>query len=74
MLISLFMILLLMTTVISTIIYQRTRNDIHLMLSICSATIFVICGLTIVHWSIHILALLALFCIRIPDFRTNTLK
>ena len=74
MLISLFMMLLLATTVISGIIYQRTRQDIHLMLSVVAAVIFVIWGLAIAHWTIHILALLTLFCIRIPDFRTNTIK
>ena len=74
MLVSLFMILLLVTTIVSAFIYQRTRQDIHLILSICTAIIFVIWGLAIAHWSIHIFALLALLCIRIPEFRANTVE
>jgi multidrug efflux pump subunit AcrB len=68
------MILLLFTTILSAFIYQRTRQDIHLMLSIFTAIIFVVWGLAIAHWSIHIFALLALLCIRIPEFRAKTVE
>lgn len=74
MLISSFMILLLFTTILSALIYQRTSQDIHLMLSICTGIIFVIWGLAIAHWTIHIFALLALFCLRIPEFKANAIK
>lgn len=74
MMISLFMILLLFTSVLSAFIYQRTNQDIHLILSIFTAIIFVIWGLAIAHWSIHIFALLALLCIRIPEFRGKTVN
>ena len=74
MLISLFMVLLIFTTIISALIYQRTSQDIHLILSFCTGIAFVILSLAIAHWTIHLLALLALFCIRIPEFRANTIK
>ncbi len=54
--------------------FPRTRQDIHLMLSIFTAIIFVIWGLAIAHWTVHIFALLALFCIRTPEFKPNTVE
>ncbi len=74
MLISLFLILLLLTTIVNAVFYQRTRQDIHLILSIVTGIIFVIWGLVIAHWTIHIFALLALLCIRIPEFKTKAVK
>ena len=74
MLIALFMILLLFTTILSAFIYQRTSQDIHLMLSIFTGITFIIWGLVIAHWTIHLFALLALFFIRIPEFRANAIK
>lgn len=74
MLISLFMVLLIFTTIISALIYQRTNQDIHLILSFCTGIAFLVLSLVIAHWTIHLLALLALFCIRIPEFRANTIE
>ena len=72
--VTVFMGLLLLTTIISALIYQNTKQEIHLVLSIFTAIILVIWGLTIAHWSIHILALVGLLCIRIPVFSPKTVK
>lgn len=74
MMISLFLALLILTSIVSAVIYQRTSQDIHLLLSVCTAIIFLIWSLAIAHWTIHLLALLALFCIRVPEFRASTIK
>lgn len=74
MLIAVFMTLLFVTTIVSVLIYQRTNQDIHLILAIFTASIFIIWGLAIAHWTIHILALVALLCVRIPIFTPKTVK
>lgn len=74
MLIPVFMTLLLITTIISVFIYQRTNQDIHLILAIFTASILVIWGLAIAHWSIHIFALITLLSIRIPVFTPKTIN
>ncbi len=74
MLIALFMTLLFTTTILSVLIYQRTNQDIHLILAVFTASIFIIWGLAIAHWTIHILALVALLCFRIPLFTPKTVK
>ena len=68
MLASLFLFLLLFTTIASAYLYQRTKHEIHLVLSIFTAIVFLIWGLVIAHWSIHAFALLALLLIRVPNF------
>ena len=52
--------LLLITTIASIVIYLRTSNDIFALLGVCMAICCLIWGLILVHWSIHLLALLAL--------------
>lgn len=74
MMISLFMMLLFLTTIISAFIYQRTNQDIHLVLAIFTAIIFFVCALAMAHWSIHMFALLTLLCIRIPFFNAKTVN
>lgn len=74
MMILLFLTMLLLTTITSTFLYQRTNQEIHLVLALFTAIIFLIWALAIAHWSIHILALLALLYIRIPVFTTKTVK
>jgi len=63
--ITLFMTLLFLTTIVSIFIYRRTNQEIHLVLAIFTAIILIIWGFAVAHWSIHILALLTLLCIRI---------
>lgn len=53
--------LFLFTAAISIVIYLRTSNDIFALLGACMTLICLIWGLVIAHWSIHILALAALF-------------
>ncbi len=56
-----FPILLFVTALASIVIYLRTANDIFALLGAGMAVICLIWGLVIAHWSIHILALAALF-------------
>lgn len=72
--ITLFMTLLFLTSIASIFIYRRTNQEIHLVLAIFTAIILLIWGFAVAHWSIHILALLTLFCIRIPIFTPKTVK
>lgn len=56
-----FPLLLLVTALASIVIYLRTANDIFALLGAGMAVICLIWGLVIAHWSIHVLALAALF-------------
>ena len=56
-----FPILLFVTALASLVIYLRTNNDIFALLSVGTTVTCLIWGLVIAHWSIHILALAALF-------------
>ena len=56
-----FPILLLITAIASIAIYLRTSSDIFAVLGAGMTVICLIWGLVIAHWSIHILALAALF-------------
>ena len=56
-----FPILLFVTAIASIVIYLRTSNDIFALLGAGMSLVCVIWGLVIAHWSIHILALAALF-------------
>jgi hypothetical protein len=55
-----FPFLLLLTAITSIIIYLRTSNDIFASLGVCLLLSCLIWGLIIAHWSIHLLALLAI--------------
>lgn len=72
--IPLFMTLLFLTSLLSIFIYQRTNQEIHLILAIFTAIILIIWGFAVAHWSIHVLALLTLLCIRVPIFTPKTIK
>lgn len=61
-----FPILLLVTAIISIAIYLRTSNDIFALLGVGMAFCCLIWGLVIAHWSIHLLALLALLFLGKP--------
>jgi hypothetical protein len=74
MMIPLFITLLLLTTIVSVFLYQHTNQEIYLVLALFTAVIFLIWGLAIAHWSVHILALLALLCIPIPVLSPKTVK
>ena len=54
------LLLLLVTTIASIVIYLRTSNDIFALLGVCLAICCLIWGLVLAHWSIHVLALAAL--------------
>jgi len=56
-----FPILLFVTAIASIVTYFRTSNDIFALLGAGMSIICLIWGLVIAHWSIHILALTALF-------------
>ena len=56
-----FPILLFLTAIASIVTYLRTSNDIFALLGAGMTLICLIWGLVVAHWSIHILALAALF-------------
>ena len=56
-----FPILLFVTAIASFVMCLRTRSDVFALLGAATTLICLIWGLVIAHWSIHILALLALF-------------
>lgn len=61
-----FPFLLLLTAIVSVFIYLRTNNDIFVLLAVGTSICCLIWGLVIAHWSVHILALLALLFIGKP--------
>jgi hypothetical protein len=63
---SMFPFLLLITAIVSIVIYFRTSNDIFALLGVCMALSCLIWGLVIAHWSIHLLALLAILFLSRP--------
>ncbi len=61
-----FPLLLLVTAIVSIVIYLRTDNDIFALLAVGMSVSCLIWGLVIAHWSVHLLALLALLFIGRP--------
>ena len=61
-----FPILLLISAIASIVIYLRTDNDIFALLAVGMSVACLIWGLVVVHWSVHLLALLALLFIKKP--------
>ena len=61
-----FPLLLLVTAIASIVIYLRTSNDIFALLAVGMSICCLIWGLVIAHWSVHLLALLALLFIGRP--------
>lgn len=61
-----FPLLLLVTAIASIVIYLRTDNDIFALLAVGMSVTCLIWGLVMVHWSVHLLALLALLFIGRP--------
>lgn len=70
MILPIFPLLFLITSICSIIWYQRTGNDIFGVLACGSALACVIWGLVISHWLIHILSLIILLKFRTPIFDT----
>ncbi len=70
MLLFMFPLLLLITSIWSLFWYQKTDNDIFGVLGASSAAIGLIWGLMMAHWSINLLGLLVLLCLRFPTLRT----
>ncbi len=61
-----FFILLFLTTSIGIFLYIRTSQDIFGVLAVGMAIVCLIWGLVIAHWSLHLLALLALLFLGKP--------
>ena len=61
-----FPLLLLVTAIASIVIYFRTNNDIFALLAVGMSVSCLIWGLVIAHWSVHLLALLALLFVGRP--------
>ncbi|ACK64915.1 conserved hypothetical protein [Rippkaea orientalis PCC 8801] len=74
MMLPIFPLLLLVTSIGSILWYQRTDNDIFGVLAVASALAGVIWGLVIAHWSIHLISLLVLLKFRSPIFSAIQVK
>lgn len=74
MMVSLFLILLFLSTFGSLVLYLRTNHDIHLVLALFCGIIFLVSSLIVAHWSIHLIGLLALLCFRIPIFTPKAVE
>ncbi|MEL4897142.1 hypothetical protein [Crocosphaera sp. Alani8] len=74
MMLPIFPLLFLITSIGSFVWYQRTENDIFGVLAFASALACVIWGLVISHWIIHILSLILLLKFRTPILRTIQVK
>ena len=61
-----FPLLLLVTAIASIVIYLRSNNDIFALLAVGMSVTCLIWGLVIAHWSVHLLALLAILFIGRP--------
>ena len=66
MILPVFPLLMLVTTLGSLLWYWRTANDIFAVLAVGMAIACLIWGLVVAHWSIHLLFLLALLFLRKP--------
>lgn len=61
-----FPLLLFITAIASIVIYLRTNNDIFALLAVGMSVSCLVWGLVIAHWSVHLLALLALLFVGKP--------
>ena len=61
-----FPLLLFVAAVASIVIYLRTDNDIFALLAVGMSVSCLVWGLVIAHWSVHLLALLALLFVGRP--------
>jgi multisubunit Na+/H+ antiporter MnhG subunit len=71
MMLPVFPLLMLATTLGSVVLYLRTANDIFGVLAGILAIACLIWGLVVSHWSIHLLCLVVLFFLRKPKIITN---
>ncbi|HIK37274.1 MAG: hypothetical protein RMI92_08910 [Geminocystis sp.] len=69
-----FMVLLLLTTVLSSVAYYNTAQEVHLVLAVVSGIVLLVCALVVAHWLIHALVLVALLSIRIPALSPKPVK
>lgn len=74
MMLPIFPLLLLVTSIGSALWYQRTDNDIFGVLAAASALACLIWGLVIAHWSIHLVSLIILLRFRAPIFSAIQVK
>ncbi|MEM8778737.1 MAG: hypothetical protein AAGF26_07685 [Cyanobacteria bacterium P01_G01_bin.49] len=74
MMLLIFPLLFLLTSLGSVLWYQHTDNDIFGVLAVASALAFVIWGLVISHWLIHILSLIILLKFTTPIFSAIQVK
>ena len=61
-----FPVLLLVSAIASIVTYLRTNNDIFALLAVGMSIACLIWGLVVVHWSVNLLALLAVLFIGRP--------
>jgi Flp pilus assembly protein protease CpaA len=68
MLSPLFPLLLILLAIGSLVWYRKTANDIYQALAVSSTIFAIIWGLTLAHWSIHLLSLMILLRCTTPVF------
>lgn len=66
MILPVFPLLMLVTTLGSVILYLRTANDIFGVLAVCMTIACLIWGLVVAHWSVHLIFLVGLLFLRKP--------
>jgi hypothetical protein len=71
MILPVFPLLMLATTLGSVVLYLRTANDIFAVLATTMALACLIWGLVVSHWSIQLLFLVALLFLRKPKIIIN---
>lgn len=74
MILPIFPLLFLITSIGSVLWYQRTGNDIFGVLGFASALACVVWGLVISHWLVHILSLIILLKFKTPIFNAIQVK
>ena len=74
MILPVFPLLMLATTLGSVIWYLRTNNDIFAVLAVVMALASIVWGLVVSHWSVHLLALLVLLFLRTPRAIFNSIS
>lgn len=72
MMLPVFPLLLLITSIASGFWYQKTNNDIFGVLAVASAVVCLIWGLVIAHWLIHLLGLLLLVKLSNPLLKLSS--
>ncbi|RMF21645.1 MAG: hypothetical protein D6756_12030 [Cyanobacteria bacterium J083] len=67
MILPIFPILFFLTAIISILLYLKTAQEVYGILAVSSTIVCFIWGLVIAHWSVHIVALILLLGLKLPE-------